>query len=213
MMIYMIRHGRTDWNDARKVMGREPVPLNERGREMVGAVAARLAAEGISAIYSGTLARTRETADILAAEWGAAVIGDPKVDESAYERLVGKKYAELKGDRDFELYVRRPTEADFSVGEGMRDIKRRALDVIERIAKEKRGGKTALVSHADVIKPVVTHYLGMDLDTMHRLAVANASVTLLDLAYPGEPRIRYLNLMPWKWSEGLPDPPSPESLT
>jgi probable phosphoglycerate mutase len=213
MMIYMIRHGRTDWNDERKVMGREPVPLNERGREMVGAVAARLASEGISAIYSGTLARVRETADILAAGWGAEVIDEPRLDESAYERWVGKKYSELKGDRDFELYVRRPTEADFSAGEGMRDIQRRALDVIERIAREKRGAKTALVSHADVIKPVVTHYLGMDLDTMHRLAVANASVTLLDLAYPGEPRIRYLNLMPWKWSEGLPDPPSPESLT
>jgi hypothetical protein len=49
----------------------------------------------------------------------------------------------------------------------------------------------------------------MDLDTMHRLAVANASVTLLDLGYPGSPRIRYFNLMPWKWKAGLPDLPDP----
>jgi len=50
----------------------------------------------------------------------------------------------------------------------------------------------------------------MNLDTMHRLAVANASVTVLDLGYPGSPRIRYMNLMPWKWNLGLPDPTSPE---
>jgi broad specificity phosphatase PhoE len=57
---------------------------------------------------------------------------------------------------------------------------------------------------------VIAHYLGMDLDNMHRLGVANASVTVLDLGYPGSPRIRYMNLMPWKWKKGLTDPLSPE---
>jgi probable phosphoglycerate mutase len=210
MLIYMIRHGRTDWNDQRRIMGREQVPLNAKGREMVEALASRLAGEGIAAIYSGTLARTKETARILASAWKAKILEEPRLDESAYEEWVGKKYTELKGDRDFELYGTKPTESNFSAGEGMRQIQERALAVIERIASEKRGDKTALVSHADVIKPVIAHYLGMDLDTMHRLAVANASVTVLDLGYPGSPRIRYMNLMPWKWQAGLTDPLSPE---
>jgi probable phosphoglycerate mutase len=92
----------------------------------------------------------------------------------------------------------------------MTEIQERALAVIDRISAEGRGVKTALVSHADVIKPVIAHYLGMDLDTMHRLAVANASVTVLDLGYPGAPRIRYMNMMPWKWKKGLPDQIVPE---
>ena len=210
MLIYMIRHGRTDWNDQRRIMGREPVGLNERGRGMVEAVAARLAGEGIAAIYSGTLARTMETSRILAAGWDVKIISEPRLDESAYERWVGRKYSELTGDPDFILYGTKPSESNFSYGEGMKDIQQRALAVIERIASESLGPKTALVSHADVIKPVITHYLGMDLDTMHRLAVANASVTVLDLAYPGAARIRYMNVMPWKWEKGLPDVPSPE---
>ena len=41
-------------------------------------------------------------------------------------------------------------------------------------------------------------------------SAADASVTVLDLGYPGSPRIRYMNLMPWKWKKGLTDPPSPE---
>ena len=210
MLIYMIRHGRTDWNDQRRIMGREPVALNERGREMVEAAAGHLAGEGIAAIYSGTLERTRETSRILAEAWEVDMILEPRLDESAYERWVGRRYGELKGDRDFDLYGTRPTESDFSRGEGMRDIQSRALAVIERISEEARGEKAALVSHADVIKPVITHYLGMDLDAMHRLAVANASITLLDLGYPGSPRIRYMNLMPWKWQMGLADRPGPE---
>jgi probable phosphoglycerate mutase len=210
MLIYMIRHGRTDWNDQRRIMGREPVPLNDRGRRMVEAVAERLAPEKIASVYTGTLARAVQTARILAGAWGASMIEEPRLDESAYERWVGRKYSELRDDADFRLYGTKPTDSDFSRGEGMRDIQRRALGVIERIAGEAGGAKAALVSHADVIKPVITHYLGMDLDSMHRLAVANASVTLLDLAYPGAPRIRYMNMMPWKWKEGLPDPQSSE---
>jgi probable phosphoglycerate mutase len=208
MLIYMIRHGRTDWNDDRRIMGREQVPLNDAGRKMVEAVAGQLAGEGISAVYTGTLARAKETAGILAAAWGAVLINEPRLDESAYEKWVGMSYSDLKGDPDFDLYGTRPTASNFSSGEGMTGIQERALAAIERIADEARGAKTALVSHADVIKPVITHYLGMDLDTMHRLAVANASVTLLDLAYPDAPRIRYLNLMPWKWNAGLTDSPS-----
>jgi len=210
MLIYMIRHGRTDWNDQRRIMGREQVPLNDAGREMVEAVAGHLAGEGIAAVYTGTLARARESAEILAEAWGAEILEEPRLDESGYEKWVGMTYHELRGDRDFDLYVRRPTESRFSDGEGMAGIQERALAAVERIASEARGVKTALVSHADVIKPVITHYLGMDLDAMHRLAVANASVTVLDLGYPGSPRIRYMNLMPWKWRKGLTDPLSPE---
>jgi broad specificity phosphatase PhoE len=210
MLIYMIRHGRTDWNDRRRIMGREQVPLNAAGREMVEAVAGHLSGEGIAAVYTGTLARTRESAGILASAWGAELIEEPRLDESGYEKWVGMTYYELTGDRDFELYTKRPTESRFSEGENMAGIQERALAAVDRIASERRGVKTALVSHADVIKPVITHYLGMDLDTMHRLAVANASVTVLDLGYPGSPRIRYMNLMPWKWKKGLTDPPSPE---
>ena len=33
-MIYIIRHGRTDWNDERKLQGRTDIPLNDSGREM-----------------------------------------------------------------------------------------------------------------------------------------------------------------------------------
>jgi probable phosphoglycerate mutase len=151
MLIYMIRHGRTDWNDQRRIMGRGQVPLNGAGRGMVEAVAGHLAGEGIAAVYTGTLARARETAEILAAAWGAEIIEEPRLDESGYEKWVGMTYYELTGDRDFELYTRRPTGSRFSEGEDMAGIQERALAAVDRIASERRGVKTALVSHADVI--------------------------------------------------------------
>ena len=33
-MLYIIRHGKTDWNAAFKLQGRTDIKLNEEGREM-----------------------------------------------------------------------------------------------------------------------------------------------------------------------------------
>ena len=46
-MLYIIRHGKTDWNDRHKLQGRTDVPLNEEGRQM----AEKAREEGLRAKY------------------------------------------------------------------------------------------------------------------------------------------------------------------
>jgi len=43
--LYMVRHGETDWNKAKKVQGRADIPLNAYGREL-----AEKTAEGLRGI-------------------------------------------------------------------------------------------------------------------------------------------------------------------
>ena len=33
-MLYIMRHGKTDWNADRRLQGSEDIPLNEEGRQM-----------------------------------------------------------------------------------------------------------------------------------------------------------------------------------
>ncbi|MBN2184785.1 MAG: histidine phosphatase family protein [Candidatus Krumholzibacteriota bacterium] len=201
MLIYLIRHGRTDWNEERRIMGVNPVPLNDRGREMVEKLASFLGAEKIGTIYSGTLKRTMETAKILAGAWSAEILEEPRLNESPYEKWAGKRYSELEEDPDFILYSTQPTSSSFSENEGMIDIQKRSVAAIERILSEKRGERAALVSHSDVIKPAIANYLGMKIDSIHALAIANASISLLDMSDHRSPKMRYINLMPWKWKK------------
>jgi broad specificity phosphatase PhoE len=198
MLLYFIRHGETDWNNAYRIMGLNPIRLNERGRERVERLAEALADRDIPVIYTSTVMRAVETTQILADAWGAKICEEPRLNESDYERWVGKRYEELKGDPDFELYGSAPTRSTFSENEGMIEIQRRAVEAIERIREEIGEGMAAAVSHSDVMKPVIAYYLQMDLDAMHRLAISNASVTLLDIGGK-RPRLRYINLAPWKW--------------
>lgn len=202
MLLYLIRHGRTDWNEIHRVMGHSPIPLNEPGRAGVEALARAMATESIRLIYTSPVARAAESAAILARAWEAETREEPDLAESAFEDWVGKTYDELRGDEQFALYMRRPARARFSRSEGMADVQRRALAAVERIRREAAGaGRAAAVSHSDVIKPVLAHYLGMSLDHMHRLAVANASVSLVDF-FHDPPRIRFVNVVPGRWGAG-----------
>ena len=67
MKLYIVRHGETDWNKARRVQGFSDIPLNEYGRHL-----ARETAEGMKDIpfdlaYTSPLIRARETAEIILA--------------------------------------------------------------------------------------------------------------------------------------------------
>jgi broad specificity phosphatase PhoE len=199
LLLYLIRHGQTDWNREHRVMGRDPVPLNEQGRETVRRLAGTLEGEGIHFIYSSTVRRAMETSLILAEAWNSEVIEEPRLDESPYERWIGKRFGELESDPDFQRYMRKPSESNFSDTEGMIDLQRRGVAAIERILNERRAEQVAAVSHSDVIKPIIAHYLEMNLDAMHCLGIANASATLIRFRDAMPPRISFVNFAPWKW--------------
>lgn len=198
MLLYLIRHGQTDWNKEHRVMGHTPVPLNGAGRTGIEAVARALKPERLPVIYTSTVARALESATILAREWGAELREEPRFNEAQFEPWVGKTYTELRGEEQFTLYMSTPTRAHFSECEGIAGIQRRALAAVEGIIAGKKTERAAVVSHSDVIKPILTHCLGMDLDGMHRLSIANASVTLVDYS-ASPPRIRFINVVPSKW--------------
>ena len=70
---FFVRHGVTDHNMARLVMGQRDIPLNERGREQARRAGRMLRACGIASIVASPLSRASETADIIAAELSLTV--------------------------------------------------------------------------------------------------------------------------------------------
>ncbi|MCA0969297.1 histidine phosphatase family protein [Halobacillus litoralis] len=64
-MIYVVRHGETDWNKERRMQGREGKPLNESGIKQAEEVRAELASTVFQAVYSSPQQRAVETAEIV----------------------------------------------------------------------------------------------------------------------------------------------------
>lgn len=67
MRLYIIRHGETDWNKARKVQGRADIPLNAYGRHLAEETAEGMKDVQIDLAYTSPLIRARETAEIVLA--------------------------------------------------------------------------------------------------------------------------------------------------
>ena len=63
--LYIMRHGRTDWNDQRRLQGRTDIPLNDEGRRMAEAAAAEYADIPFDICFCSPLVRAAETAQIL----------------------------------------------------------------------------------------------------------------------------------------------------
>jgi probable phosphoglycerate mutase len=73
-MFYFLRHGETENNRRHLIAGSLDVELNDRGRAQARAAVALIAPLGITAIYSSSLKRTRDTAQPIADALGLAVI-------------------------------------------------------------------------------------------------------------------------------------------
>ena len=87
--IYVFRHGQTDYNVARRVMGQMDIPLNDVGRVQATELANKLAPVKIGAIYSSPLARAMETARAVADKIGAPIITDKRLMERHNGKLQG----------------------------------------------------------------------------------------------------------------------------
>ncbi len=71
-LLYLARHGETDWNAVGRWQGHSDIPLNDRGRAQALALGARLEGTGIGAIASSDLSRAQETATLVASALGIA---------------------------------------------------------------------------------------------------------------------------------------------
>ncbi len=96
-VLYLARHGETDWNATMRWQGHTDVPLNETGRAQARALAERLHGAGIGVAVASDLSRAHETARIVAAELGIAVAHlDPGLRERQYGVFEGLTRAECE---------------------------------------------------------------------------------------------------------------------
>ncbi|MCO6177338.1 histidine phosphatase family protein [Ciceribacter sp. RN22] len=121
MLIYMIRHGQTDWNAEGRLQGQQDVPLNALGRSQASRNGERLAAElGDAAetydYVSSPLGRTRETMERVRAAMGldpAAYRTETRLMELSFGDWQGFTLAELRRQAPDRVEARRREKWDF----------------------------------------------------------------------------------------------------
>lgn len=191
--LLLIRHGPTP-ETGRRLTGRLPgVGLDEAGRGAAERTATRLADVRLRAVYSSPIERTWETARIIAAPHRLQPVADDGLLEVDYGSWSGRTLQSLYRLKAWRTVQVTPSRMRFPDGEALADAQRRAVDTCERLAASHGNAIIALVSHSDIIKGVVGHYLGQPLDLFQRLDIAPASVSVVDIPRQGIPVVAAVN--------------------
>lgn len=88
-MIYLVRHGQTDWNLIKKIQGQLDIPLNETGKMQADEAGRLLSTIRARKIISSDLSRTKQTAEIINRYLSLPLTFDSKLRELNYGDLEG----------------------------------------------------------------------------------------------------------------------------
>ncbi len=83
-MLYIMRHGKTDWNLRHKLQGKTDIPLNDMGIKMAREAKERYKDENFDICYCSPLKRARETAALVLDGRNIPVIIDDRLTEMGF---------------------------------------------------------------------------------------------------------------------------------
>ena len=177
-VFHLLRHG--ERASGRVLVGRMPgIGLTERGRAEIAVMAERLAADGVTAIYSSPLQRTRETAEIVAERLALPVALHDDLIELDFGDWTGKTFDQIRTDPHWPPWNTRRSLSRIPGGESMREVQRRVVEALLEIGESHPDAAVVVVSHGDVIRAALLFALAMPLDFYNRIEVAQGSVSTL----------------------------------
>jgi probable phosphomutase (TIGR03848 family) len=191
--LLLVRHAPT-LETGKTLYGRLPGhPLSESGERLAMGVAERLSALRMAAVYASPLQRAMQTAEAIALRQRKQVVLQDGLLEVDYGRWAGRSLRSLYALKSWRAVVMTPSQVRFPGGESLLEAQTRMVKTCHDLAARHRNQTFVAVSHGDMIKAALSHYLGQPLDLFNRIAVAPASVAVIDLPEGGAPRVVALN--------------------
>jgi len=178
--IYLLRHAAHD-NVGTYLAGRAPgVHLGPEGLDQADRLGARMARESIDAVFASPRERAQQTALAVASVKGGLPVQTVEaLDEVDFGSWSGSTFDELNKRKDWRHWNEKRSMAETPAGETMLDVQRRAVGFVRDLEARNAGTRAALVSHADVIRAIVGHVLGLPIDAWQRFEVSPASISTL----------------------------------
>lgn len=193
--LHLVRHA-AHGQLGHALTGRTPgVHLSAEGRTQAALLADRFAKLPVAAVLSSPMERAQETAAPVAARLGLPVRTEPGLDEIDFGAWNGAAFDALEGSAEWLAWNRFRSFAPAPGGESMAAAQVRALGAVARLHRAYPDAELVAVSHCDVIKAVLAHFLGTPLDLFHRIEIGPASRSVLSL-FQHDARIDAVNLPP-----------------
>lgn len=194
--IFIARHGETEYNRTGRIQGRGiNVSINDTGKRQAKAIAEALRDTKINHIFSSSLKRSIETADIVSSHLNVPVQSYPELDEMNFGIIEGKPINEI-GSQLEELHSNwKSGQTGFALdnGESPDDVLERVLMRMDELTREHSGKNVLYVLHGRLIRILLAHWLEYGLSAMHRIEHQNGALYHLQLNGNSKYESVYLN--------------------
>ena len=146
--ILLIRHGRTAWNDARRIQGHRDIPLSPEGRTEVRGLRLPPRFKGFI-WYTSPLIRAAETAALLGANHATHDVRLMEMNWGGWEGRTREEIARQLGD---EMAVMEAHGRDFrpADGESPRELQARITSWLSDVGNDRR--HAIAITHKGVIR-------------------------------------------------------------
>lgn len=182
LQVYLVRHGETEWNAARRIQGQYDSPLTEKGVFQAKQIAERVRNEGITHVISSDLGRTKRTAQIIADACGCEITTDPRLRELHMGVLETRELDKLSSKEEAwrKQMVDGTPEGRIPDGETMSELATRMHEALNSCLNLPAGSKPLLVSHGIALGCLVSTLLGLPAHAERRLRLRNCSLSRVD---------------------------------
>ena len=162
--VYLVRHGQTAWNREEIFRGRTDVPLDEIGSRQAELAGEYFKGMKVQGVYSSPLSRAMETARQIARVHSLNVHPLEGLIDLNFGNWEGHPHQEILNlDREtYRQWREEPHRVILPGGEGLEDVRNRAMGVLEELVVQYPGKTLILVSHRVVNKVLVCGILGID---------------------------------------------------
>ena len=189
--IALIRHGPTEWTDAKRLQGRTDIPLSAAGREFVETW--QLPEQWRSARWtSSPLVRAVETAQVLS---GRTPEIDRRLMEMDWGEWEGRRLADLRAEFGEEMAANEAAGIDFRPpgGESPREVQSRLRDWLTDVVEI--GEPMVAVAHHGVVRALYSMATGWNMvgNPMHKFRWG--AIQYFSIGSAGHIAVERLNVM------------------
>jgi broad specificity phosphatase PhoE len=170
-MLWLIRHGETEWSLSGAHTGRTNIALTHEGEESALAIGQELKGHQFALVLTSPLKRAIRTCEL--AGYGDQAQVDPNLSEWDYGAYEGKTTDQIRAMRPDWFLFRDGVEDGETIGQ----VAARALDVIDRAVKTE--GDVALFAHGHILRILTACYLRLPPEDGKMFVLGTGSISML----------------------------------
>ena len=175
-MLYIMRHGKTDWNQLWKIQGRTDIPLNDVGRKMAEEARELYKDVNFDVCYCSPLIRAKETAEIFLMGREIEIIEDDRLKEMSFGIYEGSERV-----LEQEAHPLKPLFADpvnykaVEGGESYEELYARTGSFLKEIALPlvEEGKDVLIVGHGAMNLSIVSQVKNIPLERYWETSIEN----------------------------------------